>query len=96
MNKSRWQIKDEQIAGRNSNILLNQQPNTFNTKGIQTMITCTKVMTINDAIGPQNCRPGERTPIIIWLVHIQNEKQFSFEEKYWLLAYQRQLIHLSL
>ena len=77
MNKSRWQIKDEQIASRNSNIsniLLNQQPNTFNTKGIQTMITCTKVMTINDASGPQNCRPDERTPIIIWLVHIQNEK----------------------
>ena len=50
------------------------------------MITCTKVMTINDAIGPQNCRPGERTPIIIWLVHIQNEKQFRFEEKDSLLA----------
>ena len=51
------------------------------------MITCTKVMTINDVSGPQNCRLGERTPIIIWLVHIQNEKQFRFEEKYSLLAY---------
>ena len=51
------------------------------------MITCMKVMTINDASGPQNCRPGERAPIIIWLVHIQNEKRFRFEEKNSLLAY---------
>ena len=51
------------------------------------MITCTKVMITNDASGPQNYGPGERPPIIIWLEHIQNEKQFRFEEKYWLLAY---------